>query len=144
MEALDLTLAPPRPPRAELAGIVFLPRTIDKVRATLPGGRLGAYAIAGFSETMLEMLGIELHDLTEAVRTARSDEDVAAFVTSRANAGAIARWQAYVLKRKPRGGNRDEAIAAYPFLAGRDDIGFSVDVLEEDDRLNFAAATDRP
>jgi hypothetical protein len=38
MDALDLTKAPPRAPRETLAGVVFLPRTIDKMRATLPGG----------------------------------------------------------------------------------------------------------
>lgn len=138
MEPLDLTQAPPRPPRTELAGIIFLPRSIDKVRATLPGGKLGDYAIAGFTETMLKMFRIELADFTEAVRAAASDDDVAAFVTSRADANGITTWHAYALRRKPRGGNREEALAAYPFLAGRDDIGLSLDVLEEDDRHSFA------
>ncbi|GAC1299815.1 MAG: hypothetical protein NVSMB19_04960 [Vulcanimicrobiaceae bacterium] len=137
MAPLDLTQAPPRPPRAELAGIMFLPRSIDKVRASLPGGKLGDYAIAGFTETMLTMFGIELADFTEVVRTAASDDDVAAFVTPRVAADAVARWHAYALARKPRGGNRDEAIAAYPFLAGRADLGASVDVLAEDDERSF-------
>ncbi|GAC1309760.1 MAG: hypothetical protein NVSMB21_16720 [Vulcanimicrobiaceae bacterium] len=138
MEPLDLTLAPPRQPRAELAGIIFLPRSIDKVRATLPGGKLGAYAIEGFTETMLRIFEISLSDFTTAVREAASDDEVAAFVTSRVDADAIASWHAYALQRRPRGGNRDEAIAAYPFLAGRDEIGISLDVLEEDDRVAFA------
>ncbi|HWT06548.1 MAG TPA: DUF5069 domain-containing protein, partial [Xanthomonadales bacterium] len=67
MQPLDLTTAPPRAPRESLAGIVFLPRTIDKMRATLPGGALGAYNIPGFSEMMLEALGIELEAFRAAV-----------------------------------------------------------------------------
>ncbi len=138
MEPLDLTQAPPRPPRAELAGIIFLPRSIDKLRASLPGGKLGEYTIAGFTETMLNMFGIELADVMEAVRTSETDADVAAFVTSHVHGDGIARWHAYALARKPRGGNREEALAAYPFLAGRDDIGISLDVLAEDDRHHFS------
>src|ERR1039458_3327751 len=38
MKPMTLSDKPPRKPRAELAGVVFLPRSIDKVRATLPGG----------------------------------------------------------------------------------------------------------
>lgn len=138
MEPLDLTKAPPRRPRAELAGIIFLPRSIDKVRATLPGGKLGVYAIEGFTETMLRIFEIPLAEFTDVVRAASTDDEVAAFATARLHPDAIASWHAYVLRRKPRGGNRDEAIAAYPFLAGREEIGFSLDVLEEDDRQIFA------
>ncbi|MDQ2680312.1 MAG: DUF5069 domain-containing protein, partial [Candidatus Eremiobacteraeota bacterium] len=43
MKPLDLTRRPPRPCREELGGIAFLPRVIDKVRASLPGGKLGEY-----------------------------------------------------------------------------------------------------
>ena len=138
MEPLDLTQGPPRPPRAELAGVMFLPRSIDKIRATLPGGKLGEYVIAGFTTTMLETLGIGLADFTEAVRTAASDDEVATFVKSRATADGIASWHAYALARKPRGGDRDAAIATYPFLAGREEHGLSLDVLAEDDADMFS------
>jgi len=67
--------------QAELAGIVFLPRSIDKVRASLPGGHLGPYQIEGFTLTMLASLGISIQEFTESVRTATDDADVAAFVT---------------------------------------------------------------
>lgn len=137
MDALDLTMAPPRAPRAELAGIIFLPRSIDKIRATLPGGKLGDYTIAGFTETMLGMFEIGLADFTEVVRKAANDDDVAAYVTAHVHPDGVASWHAYALQRKPRGGNRDEAVIAYPFLAGRDDIGISLDVLAEDDALAF-------
>lgn len=137
MDALDLRQAPPRRPRAELAGVVFIPRSIDKIRATLPGGDLGAYTISGFTATMFDMLGIALEDVTAAVRSAASDDDVAAYVREHARPGGVDAWHTYVFAREPKNGNRAEAIAAYPFLAERPDLRLSLDVLEEDDRQTF-------
>jgi hypothetical protein len=77
MDALDLRKTPPRRPRAELVGVVFMPRSIAKIRATLPDGDLGAYTISGFTATMFDVLGIALEDVTAAVRSAASDDDVA-------------------------------------------------------------------
>jgi len=71
MRPLDLSIAPPRAPRETLAGVVFLPRTIDKVRATLPGGAIGAYTIPGFSAMMLKTLGIDVDAFTDAVAAKR-------------------------------------------------------------------------
>lgn len=71
MTPLDLTAGPPRSPRAELDGVVFLPRTIDKVRA-LSGGNLGEYTIPGFTQMMLDTLGIPLEAFTAAVAVASS------------------------------------------------------------------------
>ncbi len=53
MDALDLTTHPPRSPNLRLGGLLMLARTIDKLRASLPGGNLGVYYIRGFSATML-------------------------------------------------------------------------------------------
>jgi hypothetical protein len=137
MDALDLRKAPPRRPRAELAGVVFIPRSIDKIRATLPGGDLGAYTISGFTATMFDMLGIALEDVTAAVRSAANEDDVAAYVLEHARPGGVDAWHTYVFAREPKNGNRAEAIAAYPFLAKRPDLHLSLDVLEEDDRQAF-------
>ncbi|MGD0050199.1 MAG: DUF5069 domain-containing protein [Vulcanimicrobiaceae bacterium] len=140
MEPLDLRKAPPRRPRATLAGIVFLPRSIDKLRATLPGGDLGLYNVPGFTTAMLEQLGIGVEELTDVVRTAATDDDVAAYVTAHAKPGGIEAWNAFILARQPAGGDRDLAISRYPFLADRAEIGLGVDVLEEDDALMFNPA----
>ena len=138
MNPLDLTVAPPRGPREALAGVVFLPRTIDKVRATLPGGAPGAYNIPGFSEMQLETLGIELDAFHAAVADAADDEGVAAFVTASTTPDRIAEWNAFVLARLPRNGDRNAAYDAYPWLRERPDLILAVDVLEEDDRQHFA------
>ena len=77
MEPLDLTKRAPRGPRERLDGVVLMPRTIDKLRATQPGANLAGYKVSGFSSRMLEMIGVREADLLEVVRTASSDDDVA-------------------------------------------------------------------
>lgn len=138
MEPLDLRVAPPRRPRAELAGIVFLPRSIDKVRATLPGGHLGAYSIPGITTMMLETFEVPLADFTESVRVAASDDDVAAFFAARTSPAVIEKWNANANVREPAGGDRAVALERYPWLTERPDLTAVVDVLEEDDRRSFA------
>ncbi len=83
MTPLDLSVAPPRPPRETLAGVVLLARTVDKLRAALPGGNLGEYAIPGFSQMMADALDIPMDALANVVAEASSDDDVAALVQRR-------------------------------------------------------------
>jgi hypothetical protein len=140
MTPLNLTVAPPRGPREELDGLLFLPRTIDKVRATLPGGDPGAYRITGVSQTQLDVLGIPLNEFTLAVAAADDEAEVAGFVRARCSPDAYAAWNERLRAWLPRAGNRAEAIEIYPWLAERPDLILVLDVLEEDDRLAFAAA----
>ena len=137
MQPLDLSAGPPRDPRAELAGITFLPRTIDKARADLPGGNPGDYRMPGFSERMLEILGIDGEAFASEVGRARSDEDVARFVASSTTPEKIAEWNDFILHRLPSGGDRNAAYERYPWLRERPDIILALDVLTEDDRLAF-------
>ena len=136
----DLTAAPPRAPRAELAGVMFLPRTIDKFRASLPGGNLGAYTIAGFSQMMLDELEIPAEAFTAAVAAADSDVALETFVREHAKPAKIEVWNRFVSQRQPRAGNRAEALDVYPWLHARPDLVLAVDVLEEDDKQHFAHA----
>jgi hypothetical protein len=138
MESLDLSTAPPRSPYAELGGVIFLPRTIDKVRAGLPGGNFGLYKIAGFSETMFEMLAIDEAAFTAAVAGAANDDDVLAFVTGATTPERIAEWNAWASERKPAGGDRERALVPFPWLADRDDIPRALDCIAEDDQRLFA------
>lgn len=84
MEPLNLSKAPPRSPRERLDGLPMMPRTIDKIRATLPGGNPGEYTIVGFSQLLLDMIGVREEDLRNAVARADSDEDVAAWLREHA------------------------------------------------------------
>ena len=133
MEPLDLTTRRPRKARDEVAGIVFLPRSIDKARAALPGGALGDYTIPGFTEMMLERFGITVDDFIAAVRNAKTDEDVAAWVKSHAVPGGVQAWVDYATNREIYNGNRAEAIADYPFLADHPELVYSLDFLDYQD-----------
>ncbi len=139
MEPLDLSVGPPRSPRATLEGVVFLPRSIDKIRASLPGGKLGPYTISGGTTELFERLEIPLERITEAVAAAASEAEVGSFVRQSTTPEKIAAWNAYVEQREPRNGNRVAALESYPWLNETPDLRYVLDVLAEDDRRTFAS-----
>jgi len=139
MTPLDLSGKPPRHPHADLGGVVFLARSIDKLRASLPGGDLGLYGIRGFTERMLDQLGITQAAITAAVAAAAGDEDVLAFVRAHTTQDKIDAWNAYAQTREPSGGDRTAALKNYPWLHERPDLIFALDVLAEDDKRTFPA-----
>jgi mannose-6-phosphate isomerase-like protein (cupin superfamily) len=82
MEPLDLSVRPPRSPYAQMHGVYMVPRTIDKMRAQLPGGSLGPYCVRtpfgpGLSNLLLESLGLNEKDLFELVQQVRAEEEIA-------------------------------------------------------------------
>jgi uncharacterized protein DUF5069 len=82
MDALDLTKRPPRSPRELLHGLnLFMAaRTVDKLRATLPGGNIGEYQITGFSSSLLNALEISEAVLRKVIAQASSDEEIATWI----------------------------------------------------------------
>jgi len=137
MTPLDLRIGPPRVPRAAAGGVTFLPRSIDKARATLPGGDPGEYTMEGITQWMLEQLGLDIATFTAAVAAADTDDDVVAFVREHTTPAKIDEWNATIARRLSRNGNRAEALLAHPWLRARPDLTLSLDVLEEDDRQSF-------
>jgi hypothetical protein len=86
MEPLDLRTRAPRGPREKLDGLMMMPRTIDKIRAGLPGGNLGPYHVApGISEVLLKIIGVDLDDLTAVVSEAQSEDVVATWLREHAD-----------------------------------------------------------
>jgi hypothetical protein len=84
MEPLDFRTAPPRGPRAQVAGIMFTGRVIDKLRASLPGGELNGYfPFVGFSELWAYYTKIDLHELQSVVARAASEAEVEAWIAER-------------------------------------------------------------
>jgi hypothetical protein len=92
MEPLDLTRRPPRSPRQFLPGleIFMLARTVDKIRATLPGGNIGEYQITGFSSSLLNALGISEAVLRKVIAEAGSDEAVSTWIRENSDAARYA------------------------------------------------------
>ena len=70
---------------------MFLPRTIDKLRAELPGGTMGPYMNhdRGFSAYVVRRLGLEMDELRAAVGAARDEEEVVAWLRERIDRAAV-------------------------------------------------------
>jgi uncharacterized protein DUF5069 len=133
MTALDLTQEPPRSGHDRLAGIAFLPRTIDKVRAGLQGGNCGAYRIPGLSERMFNTLGIDAERFAETVCFAKSEEEVGSWVRAQTTEERIAAWNALMPFRIRDAEHRADLTTRYPILADRPDIDSIIDMLDLDD-----------
>jgi hypothetical protein len=139
MDSLDLSKHPPRLPRAELDGIIFLPRSIDKARAYLAGGNRNGYNIPGVTGGMLERFGISNDDFIAAVGTASNEADIVAFVRRHASQSTVDEWNTWVKDRQPRGNrNLPEVLEIYPWLKELPDLTLVLDILAEDDRRIFA------
>ncbi|HLI96378.1 MAG TPA: DUF5069 domain-containing protein [Candidatus Baltobacteraceae bacterium] len=138
MESLDLTKAPPRSPYAELGGLYMLARTIDKIRATLPGGNLGAYQIDGFSRRMLDALVIPEDDLRAVIALANTDDEVLAWVRKHGDTSKIAEINAgleelTVAQRL----DRPDWMAKYPVAKTLPPETKLLRVLELDDEMSW-------
>jgi lipopolysaccharide biosynthesis regulator YciM len=122
----------------QLDGLAMMPRTIDKLRASLPGGNMGDYRIDGFSRRMLEMLGITEEQLRDAIASAKSDEDVSEWLREHADTSKYEEFTQYISKRSIDDVKDKEAfMKRYPILERRPDIYYLADMLEADDAEAF-------
>lgn len=139
MTPLDLTKAPPRSPREELAGLSMLARMIDIARAKLSGGNIGEYQIGrGMSGLVLRHLGMETDEFVQLVGSASDAEEIAARLnrrkTERENRALSLRLARITVNDVP-----DDLRQSFERFYGadlpRDRRVF--DILEEDDRRAF-------
>ncbi|MGH7659896.1 MAG: DUF5069 domain-containing protein [Vulcanimicrobiaceae bacterium] len=139
MDALDLTKKPPRSPWVKIGGAYMLARTIDKLRAKLPGGNIGLYRIApGFSERLLAALGCSEEELSDAVARAKSEDEVVAWASARADKARLEKFNDAVSQR--RIADVDDVAAfkgRYPIIAekGFPDDTILFDLLDKDDAM---------
>jgi hypothetical protein len=137
----DLRAHPPRSPHAKLGGLVFLPRTIDKTRAKLQG-TLGLYKNGpGLSMYLFEWLGITEDEFTDAVRAARTDDDVVAWIYEHCDPKTFESINERLVNR----GIRDDAhfaevLPRYPLLAEHPNLRNWFEILELDDAWIFNPA----
>ena len=144
MEPLDLRTRPPRSCHAELDGLMLMPRTIDKLRAQLPGGDSGVYfingQIKGISGYLLERLGIGESELRDAIARAASEDDVASWLREHTDAAQYQAINATLRRIKPKHAE-DEAYFRKEYAATleqRPDLEFIVDIVDADDERLFA------
>ena len=101
---MDLTKAAPRSPYAKTNHIVFVPRTIDKIRADI-AGRLGEYHWrVGSSARVLDFLGVDADELLHEVDEQGKDEAVWRWVQEHGKAHSkveIARFNESMIESRP-------------------------------------------
>jgi hypothetical protein len=143
VEPLDLRTRPPRSAHAELDGLMLMPRTIDKLRATLPGGHAGVYyingPIRGISGYLLGRLGIGEDELREVVRTAKDESEVASWLSSRFDASQYPEINGTLRRIRPKHAEDPdvfrtiyaETIDAHP------ELEYIIDIVDADDRRMF-------
>jgi hypothetical protein len=148
MVPLDLTVHPPRSPYQKLEGLFMMPRTIDKLRAQLPGGKIGAYTVRGSSPllpglslVLLDGIGVTEDRLLRIVEQATTEDEIADWLRKNADLSNIESVNEKLL------GRRIEDVQAvvppavlakiYPFLEKMPKTTSIFDVLLEDDRLLF-------
>jgi hypothetical protein len=144
MEPLDLTKSPPRATRATLLGAMFLPRTIDKLRAELPGGTMGPYLNhdRGFSAYVVRRLGLDMDELRVAVGDARDEDDVVAWLRERIDPGSVdetnRKLESFTSERMTP---EDRALLAerHPVLHERPELTSILDILDAEDARAFRA-----
>ncbi|MFN2461597.1 MAG: DUF5069 domain-containing protein [Candidatus Velthaea sp.] len=141
MEPLDLRSSPPRSPRVQIGGLYMLARTIDRARASLPGGNPGMYDSVdqGLSAALFEALGIVPAEFVATVANADIEENVVAKLRARcadADFDAInARLAGADIRRLPPE-RRAHIEAKYPpELLESHPLAF--DLLEADDREHY-------
>ncbi len=144
MEPLDLTIKPPRGCYEKLDGLMFMPRTIDKIRATLDGGKKGEYIInahvTGISGFLLERLGIAEVEFREVVEREPNDEAVAAWLRTRVDTSIYPRLNATMSHIEARHSTDPEFVRNFykETLAQQPHLTTMFEIIEADDRRMFA------
>jgi hypothetical protein len=142
MTPLDLRKEPPRGVREKLLGFFFLARTIDKLRAELPGGSLGAYLNhnTGFSAWLVRRLGLDMDEFRSVVAGAPDEAAVVEWLVTRVDPSTApalnAKLESFVVERmSPE--NQALVRSRHPVMAGRPDLSKILDVIAAEDEHAF-------
>lgn len=145
MTPLDLRTRPPRSVRATMLGFAFLPRTVDKLRAELPGGNLGSFVNhdTGFSAFVVKRMGLDMNEFRNAVAAAADEDALAAWLNARVDlalAPAInAKLESFVVERMSA---EDQVLVRqrHPVMDQRPELSNLMEILEADDLHAFPGA----
>jgi hypothetical protein len=142
MTPIDLRVRPPRPSRETLFGFYLLPRTIDKLRAELPGGNVGPYVnhATGFSAFVVRRAGLDMDEFRDAVAAAPDEAAVIDWLRERIDptlATALnAKLETFVVERMTP---EDQALVRerHPVMNERPELSKILDILDADDEHAF-------
>lgn len=140
MTPLDLRIAPPRPGRVQLDGLVFMPRTIDKLRAQAAGGNIGAYKLSGLSEVMCTMVGISVDHLRSVVHRMATDDAAAGWLRANADVAAYERWNTWLYEHVVPDADLASFQKQYPIMLERPELRNALEILAADDARSFPAS----
>ena len=141
----DLTQRPPRSPRVRLGGYVFLPRILDKGRASV-AGKIGEYRFGAKSmdRHFFNFVGLDYDSLTKELAKDVGDWEILAWVQANAKhqrqPWEIATWSEYHLRRTPDSDHEtltEFAGEVKKFNPLREDINTWFDLLDLDDYCSF-------
>lgn len=143
MDPLDLTVTPPRSPRSTMLGFFFLPRTVDKLRAELPGGNVGPYLnhATGFSAYVVRKMGLDMDEFRRAVADAPDEESVEAWLAARIDINQASslndKLESFVVERMSA---EDQVLVRerHPAMAANPELSKMLDILEIDDHFTVA------
>lgn len=143
MTPLDLRKHPPRGPREMMLGFYLLPRTVDKLRAELPGGNLGEYLNhdTGFSAYVVRRLGLDMNEFRRVVASAPNEGMVVDWLAARVDttvaAALNAKLETFVLERMS---SDDQVLVRqrHPVMEIRSELSKILDILEAEDERAFA------
>jgi len=137
----DLTEHPPRSVRVRLGGYAHLPRLIDKARAELRGKAGDYHYNCPLDHHFFSFTGINHRKMLAAIRAAKSDTQVLAWVNrqTKRSASEVAAWSAWVELHGPGGVEGHEWIAATvkKLAPKRTDVRSFSDLLDLDDYVSF-------
>lgn len=121
-----------------IGGLYFLARTIDKTRAILAGTQ-GEYKVApGISGYLFDDLGISEEQFTAAVRAAKSDDDVIAWLHANTDRSKYAEINEKLSTRRIRDAeHRATFVDRYPILLERPDLWNWFEIFDLDDEWMF-------
>ncbi|MBV8082846.1 MAG: DUF5069 domain-containing protein [Candidatus Eremiobacteraeota bacterium] len=125
--------------------MMLMPRTIDKLRAMLPGGNLGEYYLngptQGISGYLLQRLGIDEKELFEAVRVAKDDGEVAQWLRQRVDPAVYLEINQTLRRIKPEHiPNPEEFRSTYvETMQAHPEIEHLIDIVVADDRRMFGS-----
>ncbi|HTD36617.1 MAG TPA: DUF5069 domain-containing protein [Candidatus Limnocylindrales bacterium] len=148
MEPLDLESRPPRGPREQLLGFCFLPRTIDKIRAELPGGKIGGYLVAEstMSSYLLHKMGVKLDELRAVVARAADENEVVEWLRERVDPAVAEQVNAKLASSSIADAppEKQQIIRdRHPVLAERPDVVNAFEMLELDDARTVSSRSAR-
>ena len=132
----------PRSPRETMAGWVYLPRFVDKIRLVQAGKLHAEYQenfTKGFDGAWLKAAGVTAEDFIAVVKNTCTDGQVADWVAQHVKKSDAekAAFRDFILNRGTEGGEVTERLNMRKQQAGlthRDDIKCFVDFIDADEK----------